>query len=137
MIGARNARPSPVTRRHPDDAGDRRGGKAARHSRAREPQRAAVDLTRAFSTRGQVVHRSLLNRRHDQHVRENAPVERERASGSGRREPPRTHPPPCKYTTAGRFVLRVPGGRTIWMDTSPVGILWLSISASSFSIGAA
>ena len=48
---------------------------------------AAVELTRAFSTRGQVVHRSLLNRRHDQHVRENAPVERERASGSGRREP--------------------------------------------------
>ena len=34
-----------------------------------------------------MVHRSLLNRRHDQHVRENAPVERERASGSGRREP--------------------------------------------------
>ena len=97
MIGARNARPAPVTRRHPDDAGDRRGGKAAWHSRARpqhrrqgrarEPQRAAVDLTRAFSTRGQVVHRSLLNRRHDQHVRENAPVERERASGSSRREP--------------------------------------------------
>jgi hypothetical protein len=92
MIGARNARPAPVTRRHPDDAGDRRGGKAAWHSRARpqhrrqgrarEPQRAAVDLTRAFSTRGQVVHRSLLNRRHDQHVRENAPVERERASGT-------------------------------------------------------
>ena len=90
-------RSDPVTRRHPDDAGDRRGGKAAWHSRARpqhrrqgrarEPQRAAVDLTRAFSTRGQVVHRSLLNRRHDQHVRENAPVERERASGSGRREP--------------------------------------------------
>ena len=62
MIGARNARPAPVTRRHPDDAGDRRGGKAAWHSRARpqhrrqgrarEPQRAAVDLTRAFSTRG-------------------------------------------------------------------------------------
>jgi len=35
---------------------------------ARKPQRAAVDLTRAFSTRGQVVHRSLLSRRHDQHV---------------------------------------------------------------------
>jgi hypothetical protein len=29
----------------------------------------------------------ILNRCHDQHVRENAPVERERASGSGRREP--------------------------------------------------
>jgi hypothetical protein len=57
----------------------------AGQGRAREPQRAAVDLTRAFSTRGQVVHRRLLNRRHDQHVRENAPVERERASGSGRR----------------------------------------------------
>ena len=28
-----------------------------------------------------------MNRRHDQHVRENAPVERERASGLGRREP--------------------------------------------------
>src|SRR5215203_5167652 len=40
-----------------------------------------------ISTRGQVVHRSLLNRCHDQHVRENAPVEHERASGSGRREP--------------------------------------------------
>src|SRR5215208_1146297 len=40
-----------------------------------------------ISTRGQVVHRSLLNRRHDQHMRKNAPVERERASGSGRREP--------------------------------------------------
>ena len=87
MIGARNARPAPVTRRHPDDAGDRRGGKAAWHSRARpqhrrqgrarEPQRAAVDLTELFHSRA-VVHRSLLNRRHDQHVRENAPVERER-----------------------------------------------------------
>lgn len=30
---------------------------------------AAVDLTQAFSTRGQMVHRSLLNCRHDQHVR--------------------------------------------------------------------
>ena len=28
-----------------------------------------------------------MNRRHDQHMRENAPVERERASGSGGREP--------------------------------------------------
>ena len=45
-----------------------------------------MDLPRV-PPRGQVVHRSLLNRRHDQHVRENAPVERERASGSGRREP--------------------------------------------------
>jgi hypothetical protein len=39
MIGARNARPDPVTRRHPDDAGDRRGGKAAWHSRARPQHR--------------------------------------------------------------------------------------------------
>ena len=34
-----------------------------------------------------MTHLSLLNRRHYQHARENAPVECERVSGSGRREP--------------------------------------------------